>query len=51
MARLTDPNGSVVNVDDDFAKVLVESHGYTSADDSDTKKAPAKKSASSKTND
>lgn len=49
MARLTDPNGSVVNVEDDFAKALVESHGYEPADD--TKKAPAKKPASSKTND
>lgn len=43
MARLIAPNGATVNVSDERAKVLV-AQGYSAE-----KKAPAKKSASSKT--
>jgi hypothetical protein len=50
MARLTDPNGSVVNVADDFAERLVASFGYKPAEEP-AKKTTAKKATSSKTND
>lgn len=44
MARLTAPNGATVNVSDERAKRLL-AQGYKAADE---KKAPAKKSAPSK---
>lgn len=45
LTRLTAPNGSTVRVSADRAKRLVESEGFKAADE---KKAPTKKSASSK---
>lgn len=46
MVRLTAPNGAVVDVSDEKAKRLLEpSRGFKAAD---SKKTPAKKAASSK---
>ena len=46
MARLTAPNGSVVNVSDDLAERLVNEQGFKSA--GGESKATAKKSSSTK---
>ncbi|HKY57667.1 MAG TPA: hypothetical protein VJL80_06490 [Aeromicrobium sp.] len=49
MARLTAPNGAVVETSDDKVERLI-SMGFTSESQTSTaKKAPAKKAASSKT--